>query len=912
MFSLENQDLEYFFQEGSWHVFADKMKVCQLDEFPTFQQLLDVLTGLAKRYNNKYPLGLAQQGGGTGLDGFKNIPEDFYPIYLSRFLRQLDQRWQAGDHHPEYVQWAAETYALLGLQAFDYLDLTDRLHARTLALLAMSKGLTGGDMGRIEAMLAYQMGYEGHCMRALEQSSQSGPFALFFMRKDGELKKQALNGGDLLTRYLWLLRFAEEKKVEKWEQLRQELFGAEGPSLLPAIKTGLELNRFETNRSLSRALPDVLLDTVAHEVDDSAFSQQIRSAGDPTLAIVEQLFERGIGMLETRKKGFFSSAPAMVSFYRGFFYSALYKLGHHLLDELASVQSGMFYLDELGKEGSALLKEYKNWYSLLLRFRHQRADAKLLLDRLKAPGVMGGRMLLRFSEEAVLLMPPRSPKLYETVRLMIPKMDSRLFNRHLLTKLTLRYLNDLALVERILVGSKDGNCALSLLHAVYAQDKDAILKVLRFPYPPLHIKVRAIREIAGFRETRPLFVQYEFNKLMEKYPDNWQVVEEFAGYLKHSAKFRQAAEVVATWVERHDRSRGFDYINARKELARLYYLDENYQKGLEAIEDVATSWQAGVLETKALLLSRLGKKEAAEDLAQKVIERYPSSVRSRAVLAELYWRHGKFQSACAAIKGYPRRYVANDWHDHIALSFLDGFEGQTLETALGAFKLMVDAGFSPGFLHAIPLKFHRAGKSRWAFRFQTQLKLTGIAQLNYLITAYQYATEFMEEEEALKWLKRNTPAYLHPPMSMIAFGLGEYQLPWKWPVTIKSKSGIAYDWLMKTACALMDGHEKHPHWHELKGYYAKDGLSHYHHLGRYLTGQAPIEELYKLMDMPARKCEIAFFIGLKYEALGDLYKAGQWYRICLETGLERNLEYVWAHERLNRWAQNKLFLRLLG
>lgn len=910
LFSLENQTLEFFFQEGSWHVFADKMKICTLDEFPTFQQLLDVLTRLAKRYDNKYPLGLEQDKGNSALKDFKNVPEDFYPIYLSRFLRQLDQRWQAGGHYPEYIQWAAEAYVLLGLQSFDYLELSDRLHARALALLAMAKGLTAGDMSRIEAMLAYQMGYEGHCMRVLEQSPKNGPFALFFLRKDGELKRRALKEKGLLARYLWLLRFAEEKKVEEWEQLRLELFGAEGPSLLPVIKTGLELNRFETNRSLSRALPGVVLETLANDIDDPSLFEQISTSGDPALSLVEQLFERGIGILAAREKGFFASAPTMISFYRGFFYSALYKLGHHLLDELASVQSGMFYLDELGVEGSPLLTEYKDWYSLLLRFRHQRADAKLLLDRIKAPGLLRGRILKRFSQEAALLMPARSPKLLEAVRLMIPKMDSRLFNRHLLITMSLQYLRDLALFEQIVTGSRDEDCLLSLWDAVYSRDKGRMLEILRLPYPSLPIKVNAIREIASLQDTKPLFVHYEFNKLMEKYPHNWQVVEEFAGYLKNSAKFRQAAEVLSTWVERHDRSRGFDYINARKELARLFYLDENYQKGLAAIEEVATSWQAGVLETKALLLSRIGRKAAAEDLAQKVIERYPSSVRSRAILAELYWRHGKFQSACAALKGYPRRYGSNDWHEYIALSFLNGFEGQTLEKAEQAFKLLVDAGFSAAFLSTIPYKFHRAGKSRWAFRFQTQLKLTGIMQLQYLMTAYQYAKEFMDKDEALEWLQRNTPVYLHPPMSLIAFGLEEYELPWKWPVIIKSKQSIAYDWVMKAACALMDGHEKNPHWQEVKAYYTKDGLSHYHTLGRYLTGLISEEELYKSMDMPGRKCEIAFFIGLKYEAGGNLYKASQWYRICMETGLERNMEYVWAYERMGEWLRDKMFLRL--
>ena len=44
MFSLEDLALEYFFKDGAWHVFSDRMKVCTLDEFPTFQHSLLRLT----------------------------------------------------------------------------------------------------------------------------------------------------------------------------------------------------------------------------------------------------------------------------------------------------------------------------------------------------------------------------------------------------------------------------------------------------------------------------------------------------------------------------------------------------------------------------------------------------------------------------------------------------------------------------------------------------------------------------------------------------------------------------------------------------------------------------------------------------------------------------------------------------
>jgi len=87
----------------------------------------------------------------------------------------------------------------------------------------------------------------------------------------------------------------------------------------------------------------------------------------------------------------------------------------------------------------------------------------------------------------------------------------------------------------------------------------------------------------------------------------------------------------------------------------------------------------------------------------------------------------------------------------------------------------------------------------------------------------------------------------------------------------------------------------------LSDYCKKGGNGTYHMLTRFLTGLATEKEVLALATDPKKRCEIAYYIGLRAQGEGRYADASDWYRVSIETGLIQNGEYRWAHNTLSKW-----------
>ena len=123
----------------------------------------------------------------------------------------------------------------------------------------------------------------------------------------------------------------------------------------------------------------------------------------------------------------------------------------------------------------------------------------------------------------------------------------------------------------------------------------------------------------------------------------------------------------AGWIRKSKAFPSFDYTFARTALARMYHLQGQPERGLRTIEhpDV-DAWQFGAMERRALLLDSLGRTAEAEQLAEAALERYPDSINATVLLADLYWKHGKYDSAADLFCASPISNLSSD------LAFLSG------------------------------------------------------------------------------------------------------------------------------------------------------------------------------------------------------------------------------------------------
>jgi hypothetical protein len=69
------------------------------------------------------------------------------------------------------------------------------------------------------------------------------------------------------------------------------------------------------------------------------------------------------------------------------------------------------------------------------------------------------------------------------------------------------------------------------------------------------------------------------------------------------------------------------------------------------------------------------------------------------------------------------------------------------------------------------------------------------------------------------------------------------------------------------------------------------------------------DALLQIATAPDRRCEIAYYLGLRAWSERRYEDASDWFRVVLETGQRREGEYVWAMDALDGWAGTRRRLR---
>ena len=80
----------------------------------------------------------------------------------------------------------------------------------------------------------------------------------------------------------------------------------------------------------------------------------------------------------------------------------------------------------------------------------------------------------------------------------------------------------------------------------------------------------------------------------------------YSYYLINRKEYGKAAAELQSWIDKHDASEGFDYINARRVCAKALALSGDYTAAWKAIEPVINSWQEATLLQAADILMYKG------------------------------------------------------------------------------------------------------------------------------------------------------------------------------------------------------------------------------------------------------------------------------------------------------------------
>jgi hypothetical protein len=79
-------------------------------------------------------------------------------------------------------------------------------------------------------------------------------------------------------------------------------------------------------------------------------------------------------------------------------------------------------------------------------------------------------------------------------------------------------------------------------------------------------------------------------------------------------------------------------------------------------------------------------------------------------------------------------------------------------------------------------------------------------------------------------------------------------------------------------------------------------------MGQYVMGLASESDVLAVATTAERRCEVAYYLGVRALAEGRPNDAADWFLVVAETGQSREGEMIWALQQLNVWANKPRIL----
>src|SRR3989338_5505979 len=917
------------YKDGQWKICYQNKEIGYLPEFPDFKDSINLLSNYIKLVHKQYPLRLSPSSSNKTYAEIDKEINKFLSPHLSSTLHKIDYLWNKGERNSALLYYAARSLVLLVLQRLDNLETTDTMQAKALAILAITKSLTNYNIAREESLLAYSMGYANHSVDISNKLKESDAIRLYVTHDDQRLMKIAMKKDSTVeSHYLFLLRLAEGEDIDSFISWIKIHFSNTWLTL-PLFNAILKLDKFSLNPIFSEALPRFILLSLSQEVGiipelvehykdaqrKSYSDEELKSIANTIISIftakqsnLVDNFESGLNILEQRYRGPFLDPQTYKAYYMGYFFSSLYVLGLHYLDSLSSIDATNKFINTLGNADRGLAADFKQWYRNLAKSKEGKADISLLVNDMITLTNFGTAPVMRTFEEQKKYHVFADPKLISTAKYLVKRFDSRIEHRLYLANLLYTDLLDLRLAERlygsILVSTPIRSQYLRIWHANFTGNYKLLQQLLHTPAVVFEVSVKILDYLENNKILEDKVIQSEYRLLINEAPYHWYVRFQYSEYLGRKGKYPEARKVIEDWLDRDVRTGGLEHIAAVVKVAQMYYKEGLYKEGLDAIKPVIGSWKADALETAAVLLDKLGEREDAEKMAYTVVSRYPDSLRSRVLLAELYWRHGKYNDAADTLKSSLHNLSIKDWQWTIAPKFAEAFKEKSKEDTFAAFSSLIKKGFGHYELLRISFPIAKAGKNDIAFEMAASLQGKGIGNLEFILHSYRYLKAWKGKQTALDWLRQKIPFQMLNSSSMAIYQHGEYDLLWELIRNPEQGEYADFVYLMRAAASLKLGKNNDPHYPKLIEYYKNKPKGHYNEIGSFLIGLTMERDILTLAKDPKKLCEIAYYAGIKAISEERYNDASDWFRTVIETGLINNDEYRWAFDILYKWQSS--------
>ena len=947
------------FRDGAWRVRCGNGEVGTLSALPDFPEVLAVLSDWALRVNAVAQQPLSRVESASLAQPAAQIDRLAVPELFAT-LRRMDAGWNGGRRDATPFPIALRALVLLTAQTLDRVEMGDAVPAKALALLALSRALTAQETNREESLLAKLMGYGRHARAVTATLPASDPIRQYVLGDTEGLRAAAeASGATAEIRYLWLLRLVELREEKAVHALRQTAYG-EPAFALTNLKAGLDLDRFSTNPSLSALVPGAVITELARELgkpvegwrENLARKVQTVIVGGVLLAdglvrrvlgrgeegpsefalhvakqahrLVEKLlraglpalmdrFEADVEVAGARQTGPFLDSQVYAGYFRGFFYSGLYVRGIHLLDRLSSVPAVTEYAEQLGAPRRGAAADFARWYRHLADSKAGGTNPNNLFEDMEALRTLGMPAIRRTFNELEKRILADDPADLVATRRLAARLDARVDNRLFFANAVYRVPRDMVLFEALYKSAQEtGHLDYhAIWYANFTRDVPRLIQLLRNPEIRPEYRVQILGHLEKLEKAPADLLKAEYRQLIDEKPEAWSTREKYVDFLESIKDYRTAEAVIVEWLNRTPEPRGFDYIFARTALSRVYERQGKLAEAWDAVEPVIESWQAGALQRAARVLDKLGRQEEAVEMARRAVSRYPDTARVRTTLADLLWRQGKPVEAARVLVEGRHRLTTAEWRDVVAPRFVESFQDRPAEGDAAAAALRA-ANAHPDDLHRMAEAVAKAGQPGLAFAVVSRIPWRETPEMIVVADGYKYLKAAKGKAAALDWVRKTMSRGRLNEFAPSIYMSGVDEL--LWDLIEKPETGPEPDraWLLRAAASARLDPKRDPHRPALVQYYDGTGLRHYHTIGRYLLGLASEAEVLALATDPRRRCEVAFYLGLRAKAEGRYTDASDWLRVAIETRQPHSPEQAWAYTVISTWQEAGKSLALVA
>ena len=922
-------ELRSSFGDAGWTISYKGRTVGTLPELPDYADAARLLRHwIQALWGGELPVKAAQlRDESDELERIRSKIAAFEATSVTAGLQRLDERWRASGPSAELLTLGAQGLIALVIQSYDVLEIGDALPGKALAALTLAQALTGEDLTREEALLTYHLGYTSHAQHAASALPVDDPVRAYVSHRDDALAERArAEGAAPLVRYLHALRLAERRDPEQLASWNEAYWTGPRFNSVGQLKPAMSMRRFSIHSSLSPHVPYIALyelwkATGQHFLrraaaefasrrreEDEALAVAFRKGSGVDQSELAGQFEGDLAEVYDDFNGPFLDGDAYAAYLSGHFYSAIWQTLRHVLDGRSSGRGAETWARTLEDAPEGVAAELHRWYFHLSEAANGRPSVQDLLSDIEELEHLGEVAMERTLEELKDqveygdLTPARAAKLIAW------RLDTRVSHQFALGEL-LRYdVRDLRRAEAyyrsVLKMSPIDHPWLSIWMARYDDDIDRLLAFIDDAELPIDDRTHAFDLLT---DPRPLaddsVIREKARRLLDADPDYWDARSKYLDYLEEQEDYAEALRVTREWLERNEGEAGSAYIFARTAMARFHYYLGEHETAWEWVQPVNSSFKAGTMGRAALIEQALGEHERALRRGRLLVERYPTSAWARSVLAEILWRQRRYDEVAPVVNapGYP--ISPWDWRDEIATAFLNVFADQPVEEAATAFAALIRAGISTYTLEDLSAGVSRAGRKDIAFAIQSQLRPTrAIGSLRHPLWASGYLRELRDEEEGLEWLRRRIPRDKLNPFSLVAYTYDRYDLLWTLITRPERGRYPSSVWLTRAAAYVASGKLEPPYRTQLFEHFREPAGDDYHAIGRYLLGFADESEVLALATTRQRRCEIAYYVGLKAKSEGRIPDAADWFRVALETESESDYEHGWADDELRAWT----------